>query len=128
MTLQNVIIYAKDMAPMARFYGELLGLTPAGTPTETWIEFSAGPCRISLHAIPSHIAAGIHIANPPEAREETPIKLCLPVADIDHARTKAAELGGKIGPKGNEWEARGFRACDGYDPEGNVFQVRESAA
>jgi hypothetical protein len=27
-----------------------------------------------------------------------------------------------------EWSARGFRACDGYDPEGNVFQVREKAA
>lgn len=27
-----------------------------------------------------------------------------------------------------EWEARGFRACDGRDPEGNVLQVREAAA
>ena len=40
---------------------------------------------------------------------------------------KAAErLGGRVKPVHDEWEARGFRACDGHDPEGNVIQVRES--
>jgi hypothetical protein len=27
-----------------------------------------------------------------------------------------------------EFEARGFRACDGYDPEGNVVQLREDVS
>ena len=39
----------------------------------------------------------------------------------------AAALGGQIGPKQKQWTARGFTACDGFDPEGNVFQVRETA-
>ena len=31
-------------------------------------------------------------------------------------------------PTTAEWQAseRGFRACDGHDPEGNVIQVREA--
>ncbi len=46
---------------------------------------------------------------------------------IEDARKQAAALGGQVGPKAREWQARGFRACDGFDPEGNVFQVRETA-
>lgn len=42
-------------------------------------------------------------------------------------RVTAASLGGHIKPAAAEWSARGFRACDGHDPEGNVLQVRETA-
>jgi predicted enzyme related to lactoylglutathione lyase len=45
--------------------------------------------------------------------------------DADHA--VAAAHGGAVQPAAREWEARGFRACDGHDPEGNIFQVRERA-
>ena len=49
------------------------------------------------------------------------------VPSIAEARVRAAGLGGEVWPVDREWEAtsRGFRACDGRDPEGNVFQVRE---
>lgn len=61
-----------------------------------------------------------------EIREDSHVKFSLPVADIAAARTKAAEAGGCVYPPEKEWEARGIRACDGYDPEGNVFQVRQA--
>lgn len=64
-------------------------------------------------------SAVVFVANVP--------RLCLPVESIATARTTAARLGGTIRPAGSEWEARGFRACDGHDPEGNVLQVRENA-
>ena len=46
-------------------------------------------------------------------REDSYIKLCLPVASIAAARSVAAANGGAIKPATQEWEARGFRACDG---------------
>ena len=61
-------------------------------------------------------------------RDDSYIKLCLPVVSIDVARRIADSLGGSIKSTDHEWQARGFRACDGHDPEGNVFQVRESVA
>src|SRR5262245_29584188 len=64
---------------------------------------------------------------PVRVREDTYVKVCLPVSSITAARAAAASLGGSVKPPEAEWEARGFRACDGHDPEGNVFQVRESA-
>lgn len=60
-------------------------------------------------------------------REDSYVKLCLPVVSIAAARSLAAANGGAIKSSEHEWEARGFRACDGHDPEGNVIQVRESA-
>ena len=33
---------------------------------------------------------------------------------------------GALYPSHKEWDARGFRACDGYDPEGNIVQLRKS--
>jgi hypothetical protein len=61
----------------------------------------------------------------PPLREDACIKLCFPVDRIDAARSMAATRGGSLQPPDREWTARGFRACDGADPEGNVFQVRE---
>jgi hypothetical protein len=63
----------------------------------------------------------------PALREDSYWKLALPVASIAAARTIASLLGGGLKSPEQEWEARGFRACDGYDPEGNVIQVREGS-
>ncbi|MCU0634363.1 MAG: hypothetical protein MUE41_05780 [Gemmatimonadaceae bacterium] len=60
-------------------------------------------------------------------REDSFVKLCLPVQQIDTARAQAAVFGGFVRPAEHEWQGRGFRACDGNDPEGNVIQVRERA-
>lgn len=123
----SVVIFAKSVLKLATFYQEVATMTVVHQDKDH-IVLDQADFQVVIHGIPKAISARIHIAEPPQVREETPIKVCLPVAGIDHARTKAAELGGHVGPKTKEWEARGFRACDGYDPEGNVFQVRECAA
>jgi predicted enzyme related to lactoylglutathione lyase len=123
----SVVIFAKSVPKLAHFYQEVAVMTVVHQDKDHIVLDQEG-FQVVIHGIPKKIATEIHITEPPQIREETPIKLCLPVSSIDHARTKATELGGKVGSKGKEWEARGFKACDGYDPEGNVFQVRESAA
>ena len=64
-----------------------------------------------IHGIPKKIAAQIQITTPPSVRENTALKPCQPVQAIEQARAKAAELGGKVGPKSKEWEAHGCRAA-----------------
>jgi predicted enzyme related to lactoylglutathione lyase len=123
----SAVIFAKDVDALARFYQETAEMTEVLRDQDHVVLNEEG-FQIVIHGIPKRIAAAIEITIPPEVREETPIKICLPVTIIEHARKTAAALGGKIGPKTKEWSARGFTACDGYDPEGNVFQVRESAA
>lgn len=64
---------------------------------------------------------------PPPAREDVYIKPFFPVPSLATARDTAAALGGQLRPSNEEWEARGFRACEATDPDGNVIQFRERA-
>ena len=123
----SAVVFAKSVATLARFYCEVAEMVEVHKDKDHVVLDEQG-FQLVIHGIPKKIAALINISAPPEVREDTPIKVCLPVSSIERARLKAAELGGQVGAKGKEWVARGFRACDGWDPEGNVFQVRESAA
>ncbi|MDH0895005.1 MULTISPECIES: VOC family protein [unclassified Pseudomonas] len=123
----SVVIFAKDAIKLASFYGAVAEMSELHGDKDHVILDAEG-FQLVIHCIPKKIAATIEITAPPQVRDGTPIKVCLPVSSIATSRAKAAELGGSVGPKSEEWEARGFRACDGYDPEGNVFQVRENAA
>ena len=122
----SAVIFAKDVGNLAQFYRNVSAMVEVHKDKDHIVLDGEG-FQVVIHGIPKKIAATIEITQPPEVRENIPIKLCLPVASIEHARLKATEFGGLVGSKRKEWEARGFRACDGFDPEGNVFQVRESA-
>jgi predicted enzyme related to lactoylglutathione lyase len=122
----GAVIFAKDLQRVTTFYEKLLGLTAVHSEPEHVVLASA-PIELVIHAIPKAIADTFTIAVPPERRTETPIKLYFFVASIAEARVKAAALGGELNSPEGEWEARGFRACDGHDPEGNVLQLRELA-
>jgi predicted enzyme related to lactoylglutathione lyase len=80
--------------------------------------------ELVIHGIPGESDSSFASNEIPEVREECNLKLCLPVASIREARARALALGGSIQAEEFEWSARGVKACDGYDPEGNVFQVR----
>lgn len=121
----SCVVFAKDVAALARFYGAVADMAEVHADNDHTV-LDQDSFQLVVHGIPPAIAQQIQITRPPQVREDTPIKLCLPVARIDEARRKAAQLGGQVDPESEEWQARGFRACDGHDPEGNVFQVRES--
>lgn len=122
----GAVVFAKHVGKLARFYREVAGMEEIHADTGH-IVLDGGHFQLVVHNIPKKVAATIEITEPPRIRDSIPIKICLPVLSIDAARTLAATLGGNVGAKENEWQARGFTACDGHDPEGNVFQVRESA-
>ena len=115
MQLGTVMIYAKDLPLMAAFYEQTLGLPAiAETRTEHWVELRAGAVKIALHAIPAHIAAEIKITSPPEAREQTPLKLLFAVPNVAAEAARLKALGVTI-------FERPWGGCDAMDPEGNIF-------
>ncbi len=121
MKLRMAMVFAKDMQRMTAFYRDGLGLR--FLPDESkpdWSEFDAGGTKFSLHEIPATVAQDIHIAEPPKARAGSPIELFFSTDDIAAARRRASTLGGVL----EEVHVRqGFPACDGLDPEGNVFTL-----
>lgn len=122
----SAVIFAKGMTALANFYQQVAEMSEVHRDPDHIVLDDAG-FQLVIHAIPAQIAEQIQIAVPPQIRDETPIKLCLPVASLAQARQLAAQLGGQLGATDKEWAAGGFRACDGHDPEGNVFQLRELA-
>jgi uncharacterized protein YjbI with pentapeptide repeats len=119
----GVVLFVANLAKVTKFY-ETIGSLSLVHADRDHAVLECAHFELAIHAIPESIAAGIEIANPPEVRESTPFKLCLPVSSIDDARVSAAALGGMLKTSAEEWVDRGFRVCDGYDPEGNVIQVR----
>ncbi len=123
----SAVVFAKDVAGMASFYGDVAGMEAVDS-DKGHVVLDGGHFQLVIHNIPRRVAASIEITRPPKIRDAMLIEICLPVHSIDDARTLAAQMGGYIGAKAKEWQAGGFTACDGHDPERNVSQVRESAA
>jgi len=75
--------------------------------------------------IPDAVARTLALSDPPARRTDTPIKLVFFVGSIEAAREQAGALGGALDAPDSQWQFQGGAVCDGYDPEGNVFQLRE---
>jgi predicted enzyme related to lactoylglutathione lyase len=123
--LIGAVLYAKDLNLLVQFYSSVAGIEPQSIENEFAI-LGSRPSQLIIVRIPKRIARTIDIATPPERREDTPLKLVFGVADIAPARDRAAELGGAVNAAEREWEFEGAKVCDGYDPEGNVFQLRQA--
>jgi len=117
----GAVVFARDFQRLARFYAGIAGLEPVDS-DDAHAVLASADVELVLHALSGETAP----AGPPIDREDTYIKLFFPVASLAAARERAPGLGGRLRPAGTEWQARGFRACDGVDPEGNVFQLREA--
>ena len=94
MPFHGAMLFVKDLGRMTAFYRDVLGLTPVEeTRLDDWVEFSGKGSRFALHAIPPAIAAGVEIASPPRAREQSPIKLTFDVPDVDAALARIEAMG-----------------------------------
>ncbi|HWH83741.1 MAG TPA: VOC family protein [Burkholderiaceae bacterium] len=120
------VLYAKDVAATRAFYEGVTGFKVAST-AHDHVVLASPALELTIVQIPAAIAATIEIARPPVRRTETPIKLVFPVASLEAARAAAPRLGGELNPPEREWSFGPWRVCDGHDPEGNMFQLRQRA-
>lgn len=121
---QGAIVYAKDLERMVDFYEGAIGFNVTER-AEGHVVLSLGDMQLVMLRIPAPIAASIQLTDPPALREDTPIKLVF-LADIDAVRAAAEGYGGAMMPASTEWSFQGLRVCDGNDPEGNIFQLRQA--
>lgn len=120
----GAVLFSKDVARLAAFYAQVLAVVPKQAQAEK-VVIEAEDFLLVIHAIPQATAAKVEICSPPVLRENVPVKLFLPVRSLAHTRLSAEQLGGGMKPAAAEWNGPDFRACDGFDPEGNVVQFRE---
>jgi predicted enzyme related to lactoylglutathione lyase len=122
----GAVLFAKDPQRVAAFYEALAGLKVTHSGKDI-IVLESADSQLMVHPIPARIARTIKITAPPQRRGHAAVKLVFAVASIAQTRARAPALGGELNPPEQMFEARGFRGCDGHDPEGNVIQFREDA-
>lgn len=120
----GAVIYVKDLLLTSLFYQHTLNFLPSQQEAD-FIVLKKENFDLILVKTPAEVAATIQISSPPALREDTPIKLIFPVVKLAKTRELANQFGGHLFPKEQEWDFQNYRVCDGFDPEGNIFQVRE---
>lgn len=121
----GLFIYAKNLERLASFYQSLLGMTRAHATPEL-VVLRSPELQITVNAMPPQIAGTLEISTPPKKRDNAAYKFFFTVPSLAQATVSAASLGGEVLPE--KWRGPGFVVCNAVDPEGNIFQVRESAA
>lgn len=122
----GAVLFGKDLPRLARFYSQVANLETT-LEENRLIVLESASFQLVLHALPPAVANKLVIETPPTLRTDVPVKLVFPVLSLTLARQQASELGGGLNPPEQQWQARNFSACDGFDPEGNVVQFREDA-
>jgi predicted enzyme related to lactoylglutathione lyase len=120
------VLYAKSVATVQAFYESAVGLEVDYAESDHVVLASQG-LQLVILRVPEAIAATITLTDPPRRRTETPIKLIFEVESLARTRALAPKHGGELYAPAAEWTYRGYRICDGTDPEGNVIQCREKA-
>jgi predicted enzyme related to lactoylglutathione lyase len=124
--LPSVVLFVGNVDRVTSFYREVAAMRyVSGDGEHSVLEVDG--FQLVVHLLKGEPEPVVESGGKVRVREDSYWKMCLPVHSIGTARVDASRLGGLIKPTSHEWSARGFRACDGNDPEGNVFQVRESA-
>ena len=119
----GLFIYAKDIKRLAHFYQTLLDMARTHT-TPDLVVLSSADLQIIVHAMPPHLAADVQLASTPPSREQAAFKFFYTVPSLAAATGTAATLGGDVRPE--QWSGLGFVVRNAIDPEGNIFQLRET--
>ncbi len=119
-SMPGVVIFTGDKQNLARFYEGVAGLSVRFSDSQISV-LGSDAFELVIHTLPHEPPVG----DPPPLREDVYLKPFFPVPSLSDARERAAALGGQLRPPDEEWEARGFIACEAMDPDGNVIQFRE---
>jgi predicted enzyme related to lactoylglutathione lyase len=122
----GAVLYAANAARLSAFYSALIGFRVLHADEEyVLLRFEAFELVVLTTA--ESRAAGAAVTQPPTRRTKAAFKPVFFVSSIASARALAGELGGNLNPSTDEWRFQDFVVCDGVDPEGNVFQLRQRA-
>jgi predicted enzyme related to lactoylglutathione lyase len=117
----GAVLFTVNLKRLAHFYEQVVGMRVIKTASDH-VVLEIATFRLTVHQIPEQYAKSIVITAPPVVRENTAIKLSFRVTDISRSRQTASELGGLVYGPERIWSDLETTICDGYDPDGNVFQ------
>lgn len=120
-TRLGVVVFTGDKDRLAQFYESVTGLKVSARGDGVTV-LASEFFELVIHALP-----GEPVDKAALPGRESYVKPFFPVRSLAETRKRAAAFGGQLSPASEEWSARGFRACEAIDPDGNPIQFREVA-
>lgn len=122
----GAVLFVQNVKHLRDFYRSVFSMN-IETDENSYAVLSIPGFELVIHGIPNESSFADTQMEPIVVREDSSLKLCLPVQSLTEARATAKALGGFIKDKEHEWNFNGIVACDGHDPEGNVIQARQTS-
>jgi predicted enzyme related to lactoylglutathione lyase len=122
--LTSIVLWVEDLSIAKDFYQKLLSAEILDD-SATFVRVASKDNEVLLHLVPEQYREGISL--PPRPREDAVIKPIFVVPSVNEARAAVAGLSGQVNSAETEQVYAQSRYCDGFDPEGNMFQVSETA-
>ena len=123
--MTTIVLWAENLQDSAHFYSALLSATLLDESSE-FVRVHSSRNEILLHAVPMEYREGVAV--PPVVRSNAVAKPVYQVKSIALARESVQGLAGQVFGAETEQTYGESRYCDGFDPEGNVFQLAEATA
>lgn len=118
----GAVLFTVNLRKLTHFYEQVVGMNVAKEASDH-VVLESETFRLTVHRIPEQYAKSIVTTSPPVVRENSAIKLSFRIKDISRSRQTPSELGGLVYGPEREWSDLETTTCDGYDPDGNVFQL-----
>ncbi len=120
MKMSGIVLYVQDVEKLKRFYTEYLHFEVAEEMLPSWVLLKLGELELGLHK------AGItYDVSETEAGENNNAKLVFETEE-DLTLLREQLLSRQVQMRElKTWGNYGFWLCDGIDPEGNVFQIKQ---
>ncbi len=120
LSLSTLILFVHQIEQQKKFYRDVFQLEVVEE-YSTWVLFKTSSCSLGLHQIPEE-----YIGDDPNFQVDNNVKLVFDVADVplQQFHDQLMQQGVRLQPI-TSFENYPFDLCDGKDPEGNVFQLRQ---
>lgn len=122
LTLNRIILFVNNVDKLKKFYVDCLNLELIEEIASEWVVLKAGACEIGLH----RVGEEYRVSEDEDFKVDSNAKL---VFEIDEDIVKTRE---NLLRKGvhllelKTFDGFDFWLCDGEDPEGNVFQLKQA--
>lgn len=119
--LASIILFVQDIEILKGFYIDMLGMRILEEYPGQWLLLDAGGCEIGLHKIGEEYLK----ESSDKDAGETNTKIVFEIEEDIHAIRQQLIAKQIVVQEVKTFDQYDFWICDGEDPEGNVFQLRQ---
>jgi catechol-2,3-dioxygenase len=121
LNLDTIILFVQNVDKLKSFYVDILKLDIVEESKSEWLLLKAGNCKIGLHKIGTQYLD----TSKGEFKFDNNTKIVFEI-DEDIYKVRGQLLKENISLREiKNFDNYGYLLCDGEDPEGNVFQLKQ---